>query len=260
MINKIIQIVVFCSVLALGWGCSSDNENGSPTHLAEKPNWQLTLTANDAAPSWSVANAEDYELTMSMAVKLNPVLARYASSDDLLAAFIGGVCRCVTTPTVYTDSGIATLGLTIIGNAGESGVTLKYYCKRLNRIFTLENWINFNPNLSPTQDGAAYVLPFEAEGGMVSARVTVLLPEGSSVDLNAGDEIAVLSDGNQCRSSVSSASDKQIVLDVIAPQGSRLTIDWYSAAKQTIYEAAESLSLTDNAAKTISVSAFQVKK
>ena len=263
MINKIIHIVVFCSVLALGWGCSSDN-NGGGTDItpAEKPNWQMSLAANDAAPEWSEVNAEDYEMTMSMAVKLNPMLAQYASNDDWLAAFVNGTCRSVTSPTVYAvgDFASASASLNIIGNAGESGITFKYYCKRLNRIFTLEHWINFNPNLSPTQDGVAYALPFETDGGMISAQVTILLPEGTTIDRTAGDEIAILSDGKQCCSQVVSIAGRQVVLYVLAPQGSHLTIDWYSAAQRSILEAAESLTITNSEAKVVNVSAFNAKK
>lgn len=263
MINKIIHIIAICSVLALGWGCSSDNNGGgTDTTPAEKPNWQMSLAANDAAPEWNVVNAEDYELTMSMAVKLNTVLAQYASNDDLLAAFVAGTCRSVTSPTVYAgnDFALASASFNIIGNAGESGITFKYYCKRLNRIFTLEHWMDFNPNLSPSQDGAAYVLPFETDGGMMGAQVTIQLPEGTTIDREAGDEIAMLSDSKQCCSQVVSIVGRQVVLNVLAPQGSRLTIDWYSAAQKAILEAAESLTITNSEAKAISVSAFNAKK
>lgn len=263
MINKIIHIVVLCSALALWWGCSSDN-NGGGTDIvpAEKPHWQLSLAANDATPDWRVDNAEDYELTMSMAVKLNPVLAQYASNDDLLAAFIGNACRSVTSPTVYSSDkyASASASLNIIGNAGESGITFKYYCKRLNRIFTLNNFTNFNPNLSPSQEGEAYVLPFETEGGMMAAQVTIQLPEGTTIDSAAGDEVAMLSADKQCCSQVVSIMGQQIVLNVLAPANTHLTIDWYSAAQKLIFEAPESLTITNSEAKTIKVSAFKVKR
>lgn len=257
-------MAVLCSVLTLWWGCSSDSDNdgGSFEPQAEKPNWQLNLSAEDAAPDWVVTNAEGYELAMSLVVKLNPVLAQYASEDDLVAAFVGGVCRSVTSPYVYADgeTALASAGLSIVGNAGENSVTFKYYCKRLKRIFVLVDWMSFNPNMNPSQDGSAYVLPFETEGGMVSAPVTVLLPGEAAVNLAAGDEIAVLSEEGWCCSEVLQVGDQQVVLGVLAPSGSRLSIGWYSAANHAIYEAAETLLLTGSEVKTVSVSSFGVRK
>lgn len=262
MVNKILNILVVCSVLTLGWGCSSDSGSGSSDSQAEKPNWQLNLAANDVAPDWSVTNAEDYELTMSLGVKLSQVLAVYASDDDMLAAFIDGQCRSVATPSVYPGSGgtLVSAGLNIVGNAGENGVTFKYYCKRLNRIFTLTNWMNFNPNQNPSQGGSAYVLPFESELGRVAAQVTVQLPEGTAVDLSLGDEIALLADGSQCCSNVAWVGEKQVVLNVLAPQGKRLAIDWYCASKHAIYEAAETVLLNSSDDKAVTVTAFNIKK
>lgn len=264
MIRRIFNMAVLCSVLTLWWGCSSDSDNdgGSSEPQAEKPNWQLNLSAEDAAPDWVVTNAEDYELVMSLAVKLNPVLAQYASEDDVVAAFVGGVCRSVASPYVYSGgkATLASAGLSIVGNAGESSVTFKYYCKRLKRIFVLRDWMGFNPNMNPSQDGSAYVLPFETEGGLVSAQVTVLLPGEAAVNFAAGDEIAVLSEEGRCCSCVLRVEDRQVALGVLAPSGSRLCIGWYSAANHAIYEAAETFLLVGGEAKTVSVSSFGVKK
>lgn len=264
MIRRIFNMAVLCSVLTLWWGCSSDSDNdgGSSEPQTEKPNWQLNLSAEDAAPDWVVTNAEDYELVMSLAVKLNPVLARHASEGDLVAAFVGGVCRSVASPDVYADgnAAFASAGLSIVGNAGESSVTFKYYCKRLKRIFVLRDWMSYNPNMNPSQNGSAYVLPFETEGGMASAQVTVLLPGEAAVNFAAGDEIAVLSEEGRCCSEVLQVEERQVVLGVLAPSGSRLSIGWYSAANHAIYEAAETLLLAGSEVKTVSVSSFGVKK
>lgn len=64
MIRRIFNMAVLCSVLTVWWGCSSDSDNdgGSSEPQTEKPNWQLNLSAEDAAPDWVVTNAEDYEL------------------------------------------------------------------------------------------------------------------------------------------------------------------------------------------------------
>ncbi len=260
MINKIVNIIAVCSVLTLGWGCSSDDD--SYDVQTEKPNWHMDISSDDAAPDWGVTSAGDYEMTMSLGVKLNSALAQYASDDDLLAAFVGGVCRGVVSPSVYAGEAttLASAGLSIVGNAGDGDVTLKYYCKQLNRIFSLDGWMNFNPNQSPSQDGSAYVLPFEESLGVVSAQVTIVLPDGVSVDLASGDELALLYGGGKCCSSVAKDGEKQAVLNVLAPRGSILSVGWYCASRHIVYEAEETLAINNGGATTVVVTSFNAVK
>lgn len=222
----------------------------------------MDISANDDVPDWSVINAEKYEMTMSLAVKLNQALAQYASDEDMLAAFVDGVCRSVVSPSVYAGetTTLASAGLSIVGNAGDGDITFKYYCKQLNRIFSLDGWMNFNPNQSPSQDGSAYVLPFEEGIDALSAQVTIVMPDGVSIDFALGDELALLSDEGKCCSNVVWAGEKQVVLNVLAPHGSRLSVGWYSASNHVVYEAEETLILNKSGKATVSVTSFNAKR
>ena len=259
--KKITFIMLLCSALTLWWGCSSsDNDPATPEkpEVAEKPNWNIDLTGNDNVPSWSVKDDENYELSMSISIKLNPILAKYASKEDQIAAFVGDECRGTTTLTLH-DTGditpLASAGITIMGNAQEQGVTFKYYCAQLRRIFTLPNWINYNPNQSPSESGSSYTLPFEEEQGLTSYQLTLALPSGCSVDLSAGDEIAALTPSNECRSTLAWVSDNAIGLNVLAQQGTQLTISLYDADKKTIKKISESFTVGND--KTINLKGIQ---
>jgi hypothetical protein len=46
----------------------------------------------------------------------------------------------------------------VLGDVGL--VTLKYYCDKLHRIFTVSDWKEFDSTIQPTDQGTPYVVPF----------------------------------------------------------------------------------------------------
>ena len=50
--------------------------------------------------------------------------------------------------------------LLIAGDSGSAHVSISYYCSRLKRIYSIEDWMPFTPGMSPMQDGKPYVLNF----------------------------------------------------------------------------------------------------
>lgn len=134
--------------------CGNDD---TQSDMPKTETW--TTIGNDVRPQWTSPVYGNYETTMSVQVTPEDTLRKYFSSGDLVAAFIQNETRAVATP----DS---TLGVTyfplVIAGTGESlDITLKYYCDKLHRIFTVENWKTFNANISPTDDkGVPYVIGF----------------------------------------------------------------------------------------------------
>ena len=135
----------------MAWGCGSDDEI-TPASLQQ---------GSDARPTTWVApdNNSLFDLPpMSVQVQLGDTLAAYQSSADLMCATINGEVRAVTPP--MSNMGIVYYPLTIVGNSNEQMVSLHYYCDRLHRIYTIENWAQFDPSAAPTGDSGIYRLMF----------------------------------------------------------------------------------------------------
>lgn len=149
---KLKYLLLALTSLAL-FACSSDDDTETtPTYL---------LQGTDSRPtSWIKPDYSLYELTMSVQVQLGDTLAKYQTDQDLMCATIGGEVRAVTEPKV-TMSEIY-YPLTIAENGGEKTIALHYYCDSLHRIYTIENWANFDPSAPPTGEDGIYRPKFTA--------------------------------------------------------------------------------------------------
>lgn len=264
--KSITYLIVLCLSFTTLWSCGSDSGNdggsGKPS-TSPKPNWTMNSQGTDDAPVWTVGNVENYELTMSLGVKLNPVLAQFAGTGDMIASFIGGECRSVTAPSLHNVGTLVpfvSAGLNIMGNGNDGHITFKYYCSRLHHIFVLNNYMDFNPNQSPSQAGATYELPFETQDGLLSVQYTLTLPEGTELNLADGDEIAALTADGKCRSVTSWGSRTTAVINVLASQGGRLNIMFYDNSEHILYQAAETVTLTDSNPKSLTITKFTPSK
>ena len=101
----------------------------------------LQASAQDA-PNWQAPNASDYENFTIMMVKIEEAMQPYATSDDLMAIFVGDELRGLASPAVAVGSSnndASTFVLKIFGNEADGttlNVTLKYYNAQLQKIFT----------------------------------------------------------------------------------------------------------------------------
>ena len=95
---------------------------------------------------------------MSVQIGLQTELLPYVSSNDLMCAMIGDEVRAVTPP--FETGGQYYFPLSIMGTNGEGYVILKYYCDQLHRIFTVEQWREFDNSIQPTAEGTPYEVPF----------------------------------------------------------------------------------------------------
>ena len=60
---------------------------------ASAPEWILDMQGNDTMPLWSDPDKSIFPTSMTAVVRLTPFLERYATENDVMAAFIGDECR-----------------------------------------------------------------------------------------------------------------------------------------------------------------------
>jgi len=162
IINKIAGVAMMASLLLTAGCSSSDNEGDDPVvpPIVDPTNPNLK-PGSDTKPDWKVRSGlyDESEQTMSIVVKPQQELADYASADDLMCAVINDEVRAVSTARQLTD-GTIYFPLIIAGSTGGEQITLKYFCSKLTRIYTIVNWNTFNADISPTNAGEYYWAKF----------------------------------------------------------------------------------------------------
>ena len=171
--NKTKLAFVLLASLLLG-ACGSDgdgdsnNGNGgnvayTETAVSEAPVWGIDWQFNQERPAWTKPDGSSYGNWTIMMVQLEEALRPYASDEDMMAIFVNGEMRGLASPAEGTvKDGNATFLMKVYGN--ETGtetvnVSLQYYSKRLNQIFTLSDNINLNSDESTGID-EDYIPPF----------------------------------------------------------------------------------------------------
>ena len=146
--------VALVATLLLG-ACSSDDDDNQ-----QNQNGSTLTEGTDVRPSWVVssdASSMD-EWPMSVQIGVQSELLPYVSNADLMCAMINNEVRAVS--GLKETGGQYYFMLPIQGNSGEGFVTLKYYCDKLHRIFTVSDWKEFDSTIQPTDQGTPYVVPF----------------------------------------------------------------------------------------------------
>lgn len=183
MKNRILHIlagVTIAATLLLTTACSSSDDDEvkkpedeqpipdpepdpEPADPMEEHIKQLTAPGTDERPSWTMDNSlyDQYELTMSLQVTPQKFLSEYISDDDLVCAMIGGEVRALT-GAEKTD-GIYYFPLVVASNGNEGFVSISYYCSALKRIYTAQNWSQFNADITPTFMGDPIEIIFDQD-------------------------------------------------------------------------------------------------
>ena len=144
--NKIKLMILLLASLTFG-ACSSDDDNTSAGYTVETvsqaPAWQVDYSGNESRPDWQEPNTGDYENWSIMLVQLEDALKPYVSGDDLMALFIGGQLRGLTSPATSQGTGSendkGSFVLKAYGNEADQNVvslTLSYYCSQLKQTFS----------------------------------------------------------------------------------------------------------------------------
>lgn len=146
--------VALVATLLLG-ACSSDDDDNQ-----QNQNGSTLTEGTDVRPSWVVSSAASSmdEWPMSVQIGVQNELLPYVSNADLMCAMMNNEVRAVS--GLKETGGQYYFMLPIQGNSGEGFVTLKYYCDKLHRIFTVNDWKEFDSTIQPTDEGTPYVVPF----------------------------------------------------------------------------------------------------
>lgn len=148
--------VALVATLLLGACSSSDDDESN-----EKNGTSMTpKEGTDTRPSWVAPSDASWldEWPMSVQIGVQSELLPYVSSGDLMCAMMKGEVRAVS--NLKETGGQYYFMLPIQGNSGDGFVTLKYYCDKLHRIFTVTDWKEFDSTIQPTDQGTPYEVPF----------------------------------------------------------------------------------------------------
>lgn len=155
MKKNIIAIMLLTALTLAVGGCSKDSDDAPGPDQPSGQSADLT-PGTDVRPTatWVAPSQELYELWMSVQVQLGDTLTEYQSSADMMCATINDEVRAVTTP--MSTGGVVYYPLSIGGNGDEKMVSLRYYCDRLHRIYTITNWTAFNIAVPPIGESGIY--------------------------------------------------------------------------------------------------------
>lgn len=174
------------------------------TTVPEAPQWEVDWSYDQARPDWQEPATENFENWTVALVEVEDALKPYASADDLMAFFVDDELRGMAAPaTIVGDSNsdATTFLLKVWGNESVDetvNVTLKYYCSRLNHIFSLTENYTVGEELGIDDD---FIPPFTLGSSkypvVTSVDATSALA-AAGIKPAAGDMVAAFV-GDECR-------------------------------------------------------------
>ena len=170
-ISQVLAGVAMVAALLLTVACSCDDSTTTDPVPQPDPDTpvvdpmeqrikECTAPGSDARPSWVMDTSlyDQFEQTMAIQVVPQKFLEEYISDDDLICAMAGDQIRALS-GAEKTD-GKYYFPLVVAGNGNEGKVTICYYCSQLKRIYTTNDWVTFNADLTPTDFGAPLEIVF----------------------------------------------------------------------------------------------------
>lgn len=246
--NKIKSMILLLASLTLG-ACSSDDDNTPAGYtletVADAPAWQVDYSGSESRPDWQEPNTGDFENWSIMLVQLEDALKPYVSDDDLMALFIGGQLRGLTSPAISgSESDKGSFVLKAYGNEADKNVvsvTLSYYCSQLKQMFSRTVQMTYemgkvyglDEDLIPQFTLSAAKYPVLTHLMITSADLPI---EG--VTFAGGDMVGAFVE-NECRGVCTLVTDllnTPVTMTVFGRQeGEAYTLKYYNAATQRVY-------------------------
>ena len=154
MKTRLISILMLAALTMTVGACSSDDDDTAEPTVPTAPIVPEYLKeGTDSRPVWTVAQVS-YEFYMTVQVQLGDTLSHFQSPQDLMCATINGEVHAVT--GLLTTGGVGYFPLTIGATDASGMISLQYYCDRLHRIYTINNWASFDPSAKPTGESDFY--------------------------------------------------------------------------------------------------------
>ena len=150
---------VVLSTILLFAACGSSDSSDPGTQPVEPTEKKTPQPGTDVRPTWIAPDISLFgDDPMTVQIELQEELQPYVGSGDLMCAKLIGEVRAVS--QLYESYDQKHFRLSIYGSSNEGAVTLCYYCEKLSRIFTIENWRSFDASMAPTEGGTPYVPTF----------------------------------------------------------------------------------------------------
>ena len=239
-----VGLFLLLASLTLG-ACSSDDDDDNVgkgynvTNVAEAPTWQVDYSGSDSRPDWQEPNPSAFENWTIMLVELEDELKPYTSNEDLLALFIGGEIRGLTSPALSTDvNDKGTFVLKAYGNEADQNMvnlTLCYYSSQLKQTFSRTVQMRYEmgkvygleENLVPhfTLGTAKYPVLMNLNVSTYVTKAEILPAQGDYFAAFVGEE---------CRG-VSSAIDTMSFIVYGRQEGESITLKYYQAATGKVF-------------------------
>lgn len=250
--NKIKFVLTLLASLTLG-ACSSDDDSSNPdidprmsvdrnytvTTVDKAPEWSVDWSYTQERPDWQEPATRLYENWSIMKLQIEDTLKPYASTDDLIAVFVGDECRGVTPPAFVIGSkdydDIAFL-LKVYGNEPSGQmmtISLRYYCSNLRQVFERVARVPYNMD---TEMGIGWDLKPSFRLGSTKFPVVMQLDVVSvvskaSIVPDVADRVAVFV-GDECRGMARPGEP----LDVFGRiEGESVNLQYYQTATRQLY-------------------------
>ena len=242
-------MLVLLASLVLG-ACSSDDDNlnwnaaYTESLVNEAPAWQIDWSNNQERPDWTEPDfASIYENWTILKVQLEEALRPYASEGDMMALFVNGELRGLTTPA-RTVSGNQTITGKFVMKAwgNETGsetvnMSLQYYSQTLKHIFTLTDDISLDTDETTGID-EDYIPEFTLGSAKYPVVKTVdveNLLKKVGITPVSGYKVAAFV-GNECRGTATLSTSGSTPLIIVGRNtGESVTLKCHDAAKGIMY-------------------------
>lgn len=272
-IKVMLQALLIC-ILACGCGSDDDGDKGGgeqpgetvdprlaePTPVDE-PNWFVDFSLPQAEvemPDWKDPPYNLYELNMTAILMIPISMSNCESEGDVMAAFINGECRGVTT---MTQSGIFNCyPLFIRSNANDpKEVTIKYYSKKYKHLFVLENAFLFYADGALGSGGPQELYDLLLGGPKFKAtQANVVVNLDLPFEPEEDDKIAALVDGD-CRGVCSTGSDIAYFFDILALNANeKYYFEYYRKKNHGLYRSMETFSIEPEGGLNLKVTMMPV--
>ena len=248
--NKIKLMILLLASLTFG-ACSSDDDNTSAGYTVETvsqaPTWQVDYSGSESRPDWQEPNTGDYENWSIMLVQLEDALKPYVSGDDLMALFIGGQLRGLTSPATSQGTGSendkGSFVLKAYGNEADQNVvslTLSYYCSQLKQTFSRTVQMRYDmgkvygldEDLIPQFTLGAAKYPVVKQLAVTAADLPI-----DGVTFASGDMVGAFV-GSECRGVTTLNSELSTFNSLTVfgrSAGEHVTLKYYQAATGKVY-------------------------
>ncbi len=192
----------------------------------------IGITVYGQEPVWSV-NENDFEYTMSFVAFLNVDGATLTSTNDKVAAFVGGECRGVTNLIYVSSKDRYYAYFNVFSNTNGEALNFKVYDSTNDKVVDIVKTVNFEINAlygdlaqafsfaSPALNDEAELISFNFKDVTISNRNiqdnTMILYVDNGINVSALTSIFEISSGAQLFSESQKLISDSSVLDFTNP-------------------------------------------